>query len=190
MADLVENGVVEEVSQENVDTQENVKSEAAAEKTFTQAEVTEMIQQNVNRAVAKAHKEAEEKAEAEKNEAKKLANMGDKEKADYKQQKLLEEIQALKDEKTRFEMTNVARGMLSESNITLSDELLGQLVTLDAEQTKANIESFTQAFQAAVSEEVKKTIRQETPHLGGGVSKQTNFGASLAKGSKPSGTLV
>ena len=24
----------------------------------------------------------------------------------------------------------------------------------------------------------------------GGVSKQTNFGASLAKGSKPSGTLV
>lgn len=60
MADLVENGVVDEVSQEEVDTQEEVKSEATTEKTYTQAEVTEMIQQNVNRAVAKAHKDAEE----------------------------------------------------------------------------------------------------------------------------------
>ncbi|WP_242258108.1 DUF4355 domain-containing protein [Streptococcus thoraltensis] len=190
MADVVENGVVEDTTQEQVDTQEEVKSDVAAEKTYTQAEVTEMIKQNVNRAVAKAHKEAEEKAEADKNEAKKLANMDEKQKADYKQQKLLDELQSLRDEKTRFEMTNVARGMLSESNITLPDELLEQLVTLDAEQTKANIESFTEAFQAAVSAEVKKTIRQDTPHLGGGISKQTNFGASLAKDSKPSGTLV
>lgn len=190
MADLVENGVVEEVSQEEVDTQEEVKSEAAAEKTYTQAEVTEMIKQNVNRAVAKAHKEAEERAEAEKDEAKKLANMDEKQKADYKQQKLLAELQELRDEKTRFEMTNIARGMLAESNISLPDALLGQLVTLDAEQTKANIESFTKAFQEAVSAEVKKTIRQDAPHLGGGVSKQSNFGASLAKDTKPSGTLV
>lgn len=36
MADLVENGVVEEVSQEEVDTQEEVKTEATAEKTYTQ----------------------------------------------------------------------------------------------------------------------------------------------------------
>lgn len=40
-------------------SQEKVTPEAAAEKTFTQAEVTEMIQQYVNRVVAKAHKEAE-----------------------------------------------------------------------------------------------------------------------------------
>lgn len=59
MADLIENGVVEEVSQEDVETQEKVTPEAAAEKTFTQAEVTEMIQQYVNQVVAKAHKEAE-----------------------------------------------------------------------------------------------------------------------------------
>lgn len=190
MADLVENGVVEEVSQEEVDTQKQVKSDATSEKTYTQVEVTEMIKQNVNRAVAKAHKEAEEKAEAEKNEAKKLAGMNEKEKANYEHDKLLAELQSLKDEKTRYEMTDIARTMLSESNITLPDELLGRLVTLDAEETKNAVTSFISAFQNAVSEEVKKTIRQDTPQLGGGISKQTNLGASLAKDYKPSGTLV
>lgn len=133
MADLVENGVVEEVSQEEVDTQEEVKSEAAAEKTYTQAEVTEMIKQNVNRAVAKAHKEAEERAEAEKDEAKKLASMDEKQKADYKQQKLLAELQELRDEKTRFEMTNIAREMLA-GEFEAYDDLIRK--KLDLSETK------------------------------------------------------
>ncbi|MCW1390659.1 DUF4355 domain-containing protein, partial [Streptococcus agalactiae] len=83
MADLVNNGVVDEVTQEEVETQEEVKAEATSEKTFTQAEVTEMIQQNVNRAVAKAHKDAQEQFKAEQDEAKKLAKMNSEEKANY-----------------------------------------------------------------------------------------------------------
>lgn len=46
--------------------------------------------------------------------------MNDKEKSDYEHDKLLAEVQSLKDERTRYEMTNIARGMLSESNVTLS----------------------------------------------------------------------
>lgn len=156
--------------------------QAQDEKKYTDAEVDAIIDKKF--AKWKAEQEAKE------DEAKKLASMNEKEKADYEHDKLLAELQSLKDEKTRYEMTSIARGMLSESNITLPDELLGRLVTLDAEETKNAVTSFISAFQSAVSEEVKKTIRQETPHLGGGVSKQTNFGASLAKGSKPSGTLV
>lgn len=190
MADLVENGVVEEVSQEEVDIQEKVKTDSASEKTFTQAEVTEMIKENVNRAVAKAHKDAEKKFKADQDEAKKLASMNDKEKADYERDKLLAEVQSLKDEKTRYEMTNIARGMLLESNITLSDELLGRLVTLDAEETKNAVTDFISAFNTAVAEEVKKTIRQDPPGIGSVVSKQTNYGASLAKSKKTSGKLV
>lgn len=190
MADLVENGVVEEQTQEEVDTQEEVKSDAATEKTFTQAEVTEKIQQAVNRAVAKAHKDAEEKFKAEQDEADKLAKMNEKEKADYERDKLLAELQSLKDEKTFNEMKNIARDMLLESNITLSDELLGRLVTLDAEDTKKAVTDFVSAFNAAVSEEVKKTIRQETPEVGSGVLEQTNYGASLAKNKNTSGKLV
>ena len=190
MADLVENGVVEEQTQEEVDTQEEVKSDAATEKTFTQAEVTEKIQQAVNRAVAKAHKDAEEKFKAEQNEAEKLANMNEKEKADYEREKLLAELQSLKDEKTLNEMKGVARDMLLESRITLADGLLNRLVTLDAEETKQAVTDFIAAFNEAVSEEVKKTIRQDAPGLGSDVSKQSNYGASLAKGKKTSGKLV
>lgn len=156
--------------------------QAQDEKKYTDAEVDAIIDKKF--AKWKAEQEAKE------DEAKKLASMNEKEKADYEHDKLLAELQSLKDEKTRYEMTNIARTMLSEADITLPDELLGRLVTLDAEETKNAVTSFISAFQSAVSEEVKKTIRQETPHLGGGVSKQTNFGASLAKGSKPSGTLV
>ncbi|MDG3141446.1 DUF4355 domain-containing protein [Streptococcus suis] len=156
--------------------------QAHDEKKYTDAEVDAIIDKKF--AKWKAEQEAKE------DEAKKLASMNEKEKADYEHDKLLAELQSLKDEKTRYEMTNIARTMLSEADITLPDELLGRLVTLDAEETKNAVTSFISAFQSAVSEEVKKTIRQETPHLGGGVSKQTNFGASLAKGSKPSGTLV
>ena len=156
--------------------------QAQNEKKYTDAEVDAIIDKKF--AKWKAEQEAKEA------EDKKLSKMNDSEKAEHEKQKLLDQIKSLEDEKTLFNMTKEARGMLSESNITLSDELLGQLVTLDAEQTKANIESFTQAFQAAVSAEVKKTIRQDAPHLGGGVSQQTNFGANLAKNTKPSGTLV
>ena len=190
MADLVENGVVEEKTQEEVDTQEGVKAEAATEKTYTQAEVTEMIRENVNRAVAKAHKDAEEKFKAEQDEAEKLAKMNEKEKADYEHDKLLAELQSLKDEKTLNEMKNIARDMLLESNITLPDELLGRLVTLDAEDTKKAVTDFVSAFNTAVSEEVKKNIRQDPPGVGSEVSKQTNYGASLAKNKNTGGKLV
>ncbi len=180
----------ESVEQEVKEQAGTPETEQAAEKTFTQAEVTEMIEKDVNRAVAKAYKEAEEKFKAEQNEAEKLANMNEKEKADYEREKLLAELQSLKDEKTLNEMKGVARDMLLESRITLADGLLNRLVTLDAEETKQAVTDFIAAFNEAVSEEVKKTIRQDAPGLGSDVSKQSNYGASLAKGKKTSGKLV
>uniref|UniRef100_UPI003F68F8C5 DUF4355 domain-containing protein n=1 Tax=Streptococcus pluranimalium TaxID=82348 RepID=UPI003F68F8C5 len=179
---MEEQNIVDVTETEKVPAEPSTEKQAQNEKKYTDAEVDAIIDKKF--AKWKAEQEAKEA------EDKKLSKMNDSEKAEHEKQKLLDQIKQLEDEKTLFNMTAVARGMLSESNITLSDELLGQLVTLDAEQTKANIESFTQAFQAAVSAEVKKTIRQDAPHLGGGVSQQTNFGANLAKNTKPSGTLV
>ncbi|HEN2969871.1 TPA: DUF4355 domain-containing protein [Streptococcus agalactiae] len=181
MADLVENGVVEEVAQEEVDTQVKEQTEATTEKTFTQEEVTEMIKQNVNRAVAKAHKDAQEQFKAEQDEAKKLAEMNDKEKADYETQKLLEELQELKNDKTRNELTAVARKMFLESNINVDDDILSFAVTLDAEQTKANVTKLASAFAKAIADDRKSSARQTTPNLGSGaMTTQTNFGANLA----------
>ncbi|MBO4126526.1 capsid assembly scaffolding protein Gp46 family protein [Streptococcus suis] len=174
---------VVETETEQVDTPEEVE---ATEKTFTQAELDEIVQ----REKAKARRSAEREFQEKQDEAKKLAGMNEKEKADYEHDKLLAELQSLKDEKTLNEMKNIARGMLLESNITLSDELLGRLVTLDAEDTKHAVTGFISAFNAAVSEKVKKTIRQDPPGVGSEVSKQTNYGASLAKNKNTSGKLV
>lgn len=174
---------VVETETEQVDTPEEVE---ATEKTLTQAELDEIVQ----REKAKARRSAEREFQEKQDEAKKLAGMNDKEKSDYERDKLLAEVQSLKDEKTRYEMTNIARGMLLESNITLSDELLGRLVTLDAEEIKNAVTDFISAFNTAVSEEVKKTIRQDPPGADSSVSKQTNYGASLAKSKKTSGKLV
>lgn len=179
---MEEQNIVDVTETEKVPAEPSTEKQEQDEKKYTDAEVDAIIDKKF--AKWKAEQEAKEA------EDKKLSKMNDSEKAEHEKQKLLDQIKQLEDEKTLFNMTAVARGMLAESNITLSDELLGQLVTLDAEQTKANIESFTEAFKAAVSEEVNKTIRQGAPHLGGGVSQQTNFGANLAKNSKPSGTLV
>lgn len=184
MADLVNNGVVDEATQEEVETQEEVKAEATSEKTFTQAEVTEMIQQNVNRAVAKAHKDAQEQFKAEQDEAKKLAKMNSEEKANYETQKLLEELQQLKDDKTRNELTAVARKMFSEADINVDDDddVLSLAVTLDAEQTKANVTKLASAFAKAIADDRKSLARQATPSIGSGsITTQSNFGASLAE---------
>lgn len=185
MADLVENGVVENVSTEEVDTQEEVQVEAATEKTFTQAELDEIVQKEK----AKARRSAEREFQNQQDEAKKLAAMNDQEKAEHERKKLLAELQELKDDKTRNELTSVARTMLSEADISLSDELLKRLVTLDAEETKEAVTSFISAFKTAVSAEVKKSIRQDTPAQTSGMSKQTNYGASLAKTAKASGPI-
>ena len=65
-------------------------------------------------------------------------------------------------------MTKTARKMLSESGITASDDILSVLVTTDAEQTKAAIDSFSKTFQAAVEAAVKERLRGEPPRRGSG----------------------
>lgn len=173
--------VVEEVT-EQASTQEQAET---TEKTFTQAELDDIVKKEK----AKARRAAEREFQNQQDEAKKLASMNDQEKAKHERQKLLDELQSLKDEKTRNEMTNIARTMLSEADIVLSEGLLGRLVTLDADETKEAVTSFIKDFNKAVSEQVNKTIRQDAPRQTGGMSKQTNYGASLAKQGQATGPI-
>lgn len=109
-----------------------------------------------------------------------MAKMNEKEKADYEKQKLLDELQELKNDKTRNELTAVARQMFAESEINVNDDVLGLVVTLDAEQTKANVTTLANAFAKVIADDRKALVRQTTPSTGGGLSKQTNYGANLA----------
>lgn len=142
------------------------------EKKYTDADVDAII----DKKFAKWKSEQE----AEKSEAKKMAKMNEKEKADYEKQKLLDELQELKNDKTRNELTAVARQMFAESEINVNDDVLGLVVTLDAEQTKANVTTLANAFAKVIADDRKALVRQTTPSTGGGLRKQTNYGANLA----------
>ncbi|HFI0700764.1 TPA: DUF4355 domain-containing protein [Streptococcus suis] len=161
MADLVENGVVDGVSQEEVDTQEKTKTEATAEKTYTQAEVTEMIQQNVNRAVAKAHKDAEEQFQNKQDEAKKLAKMNAEDKQNYLLDKREQDLADREAEITRRELTAEAKTILSERGLPI--ELVDVVNLADADSVRDSIDSIQKTWEAAVLKGVADKTKGSAP---------------------------
>lgn len=110
----------------------------------------------------KKQKKAEEKAK----EAERLKNMTAQEKRDLEFKKLQDRIAKYEKRETLSEMTSVARGMLADNDITVNDELLNNLVTEDADTTKANVENFAKMFKSAVQKEVAAKLRHEPPKAG------------------------
>ena len=75
------------------------------------------------------------------------------------------ELEQLRSEKQLNEMRSEARKMLSEAEVDSSDEVVNLVVTDTAEQTKLNVEAFSNAVKA-VNEAVKVNARQ-SPLTGG-----------------------
>ena len=101
-------------------------------------------------------------------EAKKLAEMDATQKAEYERDQLKKELADLKRKDSISEMTKTARKMLSDKNISVSDELIAMMVTTDAEETKKAIDGFTKAFTDAVENAVKERLRGNPPRRGSG----------------------
>lgn len=114
--------------------------------------------------------EWQKKKEQEIAEAEKLAKMNAEEKANFNAQKEKERadkaearIAELERKDALSEMSKTARKMLSDEGINISDELLSHLITTDAAETKAAVDSFTKLFKAAVDDAVKDKARGTTP---------------------------
>lgn len=150
--------VEEEVKTE--EEQEEKHEEQQEEKKYTDKQVDEIVNK----------KFADWKAKEEKrvNEAKKLEKMNAEEKIKYEKDKLQEELDELRAEKNKNEMIKVARGILAEENISISDNLLEVLVDQEADKTKENISNFVDLFNAEVEKVVKDKLRGTTPKKGGG----------------------
>lgn len=100
-------------------------------------------------------------------EAEKLATMDAKQKAEYEKEQMQKELDEYKRKDALASMTNTARNMLADANISVSDELLSVMVTTDADETKAAIDAFKDAFNAAVEKAVKEKLKGEPPTKGG-----------------------
>ena len=159
----------EEPSNEAGAQVENEGTEQNKEKTYTKDEVSEIVQTRLNRAL----KEQEEKIQAAKDEATKLAKMNAEQKRSYELEQATKRANEAEAKLAAIEMQNTARKMLAESGLTLSDEQLALVVTDDAETTKAKVDDLL-AFARNVREQtLDEMMTGKTPKDKGGTKSIT-----------------
>lgn len=148
---------------------ENVKDtqqeDAKADAKYTDADVDEIINKKFAKWKADSDKAVAD-AVAKVEEAHKLSQMNEKEKADHERKQMEDELARYKAMETHNAMMTEARNMLKADNLTISDDILNVLVTDNAETTKAAVQAFSAAFQTAVNEAVKTQLAGSEPKRG------------------------
>ncbi|HEC2155320.1 DUF4355 domain-containing protein [Staphylococcus delphini] len=158
MAEENNSNVTEEQAQDQQQQTEGDSTESK-EKTFTQAELDDIVEKRV----AREKKKAEQKAKDAAAEAEKLAKMNREQKADYEREKLEKELERYRKREARLNMKNEAKKLFKESNVDSSDELL-ELVTADTfDQTQENVEAFTTILNDMVETAVKDRLYSGSP---------------------------
>lgn len=150
--DKEETQIVETVVEQEVASAEPTQTLPKDEKKYTDAEVNDIIDKKF--AKWKATQEKEQ------SEAKKLAKMSADEKIEYENQQLKNEIAELKRTQALNEMSKVARGLLAEEQITVSDALLARLIDEDAEVTKETVSEFIKMYQADLETAVNARLNK------------------------------
>ncbi|HDA6933385.1 DUF4355 domain-containing protein [Staphylococcus aureus] len=155
----------EESENENEEVENDVDEESESEqdeKTYTEEEFNKRLNDELSRRLKQKEKEKQDAVD----EAKRLAKMNKDQIAEYEREQMEKELEQLRSEKQLNEMRSEARKMLSEAEVDSSDEVVNLVVTDTAEQTKSNVEAFSNAVKKAVSEAVKVNARQ-SPLTGG-----------------------
>lgn len=123
---------------------------AQPEKTFSQAEVDEIVESRLAREKDKLksslradiEQDVRNQIADEQSEAKKLKKMNEDQRRKYDMDKKDQEIADLKAKLNRSEMEHVATDLLSKKGITADTDTLNFVVAEDAETTQANIDRF------------------------------------------------
>lgn len=160
-------------SQSNDQQSESSEGEQGAGKTFSRDEVAKMIAAETNKAKAAWEKELE----AKKEEAKKLAKMNAEEKLQHELEQKEAEIAELKRGQALSEMTKEASKMLTDANLPHDDDLLGLIVSDDADATKQAVSIITN-FASLIK---KENARQTPPNEGGQFTASKNTKETVAK---------
>ncbi len=142
-------------------------------KTFSRDELAKIVAAETK----KARASWEQEAEAKKEEAKKLAKMNAEEKLQHELEQKEAEIAELKRGQALNEMKSEASKMLSGAGLPQDDELLGLIVSEDAEATKKAVAVITN-FASQIK---KENARQSTPGEGGQFSADKNTKQTVAE---------
>lgn len=153
--DIKETSVVEEEN-EQASTQEETET---TEKTFTQAELDDIVQKEKAKAKRSAEREYKEKMD----EAEKLRKMNAEQKAEYEAQKQADRIAELEAQLNRNGLEKEASKMLSEAGIVASDDILSFVVKNDAEGTQEAVNTLSSLVNELADKKVSEMLKGKTP---------------------------
>nr|DAL69195.1 MAG TPA: capsid scaffolding protein [Caudoviricetes sp.]DAL69210.1 MAG TPA: capsid scaffolding protein [Caudoviricetes sp.] len=159
-------------AEQNTPPEDKSKGEETG-KTFSRDELAKIVAAETK----KARASWEQEAEAKKEEAKKLAKMNAEEKLQHELEQKEAEIAELKRGQTLNEMKSEASKMLSGAGLPQDDELLGLIVSEDAEATKKAVAVITN-FASQIK---KENARQSTPGEGGQFSADKKTKQTVAE---------
>jgi hypothetical protein len=139
----------EEVTETNNEAEakpDETEAKPAEEKKYDDKDLDKIIAKKY----AKWKADYDKDLQAAKEEAEKLAKMNAEQKQQYEIDKLKAENAQLKKEQMRAELGKTAAGLLQESNIDATPDVLKFVVGDDAETTKANIDMFVKIIESNV----------------------------------------
>lgn len=136
----------------------NQQDEKKSTPKYTDEDLDKIINRKIAELTKKAEKESAKKAEAER-----LKNMTEQEKKDHELETLKKELAQMKKDSALSAMGKEARSILSDKNIHVSDSLIANLISEDAETTKEAVESFAAAFEKAVEKAVAEKLKGQAP---------------------------
>lgn len=152
---FAEDGESKDNTADTTTTTDNTATDDPKEKTYTQAEVTDLIEKRLIREREKQKKAA--------SEAEKLAKMSAQEQAEYQRDEYQKELEELKAKLARADIKETARAMLAADDISISDDLISAIITDNAETTQQAIKGFSAAFKEAVKNEVANRLKGNEP---------------------------
>lgn len=159
MADENKNQV-EETTEEIEETKEKKVENKEPEKKYSDEQVDEIIKEKK----AKWQKQQDEKIK-ELEEARRLEKMNEDEKLKYELDKYKRELEEYKQRETQSAMAKVAKNMLVEEGFNISDDLVNNLITDEAESTKENVKGFAGMLKDLVEKEVNERLKGKSPEV-------------------------
>ena len=157
---MAEETKTEVVEAETVDNPEATE----ADKTFTQDELNHIVQERVQRAVAKAQKDAEDKIKQAQSEGERLAKLTKDERAKEEEAKRLADLEAREKAIAVKELRIETQSLLSDEGLPI--EFLDVVMADTAESVKENIASIRKVFDEAVEKRVNERLTQDKPRRG------------------------
>ena len=158
----------DEAAETDTDT-ENTTEETTDQSTEPKGKGSEAkyTDEDVDKILNKKFAEWEKRQQKKTSEAERLGKMTAEEKASERIKALEDKLAEAERKEARAAMTKEARAILHAANISVSDELLANLVSDDAESTQSSVKSFISLFKAEVEKGIKEAYKGETPKKGG-----------------------